>query len=97
MRIKSLPTAYCKHWSIKNRHTPEHLVADSVGQCRLASPKIMQFGSEAEGLQPKTVWPLTAGSDWCGEFTERRDDWQSIGEAANSALAALKKKMDEKK
>lgn len=54
------------------------------GQCRKRAPSI-------EG------WPPVGVLDWCLEFNERRDDWESVGDAANQALANLRKRMDERK
>lgn len=71
--------AYCTHWSIKDKSTPEDYVHTAVGQCRLRSPKIMAFGSEADGVSAKTVWPLTVGGDWCGEFRERLRGYRRKG------------------
>lgn len=42
-------------------------------------------------------WPRVNQQDWCLEFTERRDDWQSVGDAASDVLAAARRKMDENK
>lgn len=91
---------YCRYWEPNSRKdieaNPSSLLI-APGRCRLRAPELVRAGNEHTGFYSTTEWPSAEGGDWCGQFSERRDDWQSVGDAANQALANLRKRMDERK
>ncbi len=56
----------------------------------------LTYQHQCRKYAPAKGWPNVRENDWCLEFTERRDDWQSIGDAASTALSSIRRKMDEK-
>lgn len=52
----------CRWWSVQD---PELVL---FGDCRLNAPSIM-LGSNS----PRGVWPVTYGSDFCGEWEGKPD------------------------
>ncbi len=89
--------AYCRYWEPNSREAAEKYTLIANGRCRIRAPELVSHGNKDEGLYSSTAWPSVQGGDWCGEFKGRRDDWQSIGDAASDVMANLRRKMDENK
>lgn len=74
--------ADCKNWN--------QVGGDGVlkGECRSGSPIAI-----GEYLH----WPVTLTDDWCGEFSDRLTGWTPVGDAANSVIDSLRKRMKDSK
>lgn len=88
---------YCRWWKPLYYLAPgDEAHRSSPGECRVASPVLMQWGSLSVGLESKTSWPRTNGGDFCGEFTSHRDDhpksfdsWTTLGDAAKGIVGKI--------
>ena len=45
----------------------KHDFAEGLGFCQAAPPALLDFQME-EGIGFFGIWPVTAGTDWCGSF-----------------------------
>ncbi|MFD2158049.1 hypothetical protein ACFSW8_03965 [Rubritalea tangerina] len=58
---KTKTCAACAYWDSSN---------GSEGNCRRSSPQTVVFEVSSE-KKLTTVFPVTASSDWCGEYKEK--------------------------
>jgi hypothetical protein len=49
----------CAHWND---------LEDSTGECRRHAPQTIAFEADSE-LRFESMFPMTAGDDWCGDFS----------------------------
>lgn len=59
----------CKYWRAENPWpdgTSTHL-----GNCKRHAPAVVEPSAFVNPGSPRTVWPITWESDWCGDFTAR--------------------------
>ncbi len=75
MTVKPICSA-CQWWHFHPREGEEASAEQGVGYCRRFPPTRRENGIGA--------WPITFGSDWCGEYAERTGEAWQVGCAAAS-------------
>ena len=58
---------YCKHWFALHRDGVQEITIHTVDECRFGPPTVVVVLNK----EPASVWPITKGSDWCGQFELR--------------------------
>lgn len=57
---------HCKYWNAPNRKSEAN--RETVDECRFGPPFVVVHSATSE---PASVWPITIGSAWCGQFRKR--------------------------
>ncbi len=76
MSVKPICSA-CQWWHYHANEGDEANLEKGVGYCRRFPPSRRENGVGA--------WPITFGTDWCGEYAERKGEAWQVERAAASA------------
>jgi hypothetical protein len=68
--------AECRWWQFQAADTDDRQSETSIGYCRRFPPARRENGVGA--------WPITLGSDWCGEYQERSDTTWQVARSASA-------------
>ena len=61
--VKTKSCAQCAHWNALD---------NSTGECRRHAPQTIAFEVDEE-VKFESKFPVTAGNDWCGDFSKADD------------------------
>jgi hypothetical protein len=62
----------CTYYFPETENTKKHVTA---GECRRFPPQVVQDLEYGEIVRTQ-VWPLVYGTDWCGEYLKRDEEWK---------------------
>ncbi len=90
---------YCRWWRPLNFDDSSGACPDldTVGQCHLNPPHIVQIGNFHDGMNSVTAWPRAQGFNFCGKFTGRRDDHASSDTSGDRNTSAPRETVVEPK